>query len=257
MSTASTFVPALTSGIRTPPCTPKITMVQTPASRSTSAFALDNATDDELNSMEAMQLRQFILTARTSPYPASGVTTPSVNLLPSFSSLTSSSTPKIDRVCKLVTSVRVTTYLGSLDFMDSQTSFDSIFGNTPVMLRVTRRAVGSCATEETEYLATRINTYCDLCQLHLFCSIVKLQFVGTVDYDTHRMMHNIYLTLFELKLVYKSHGKLITLTPDTLYQQFIEFSPLLPPNATTSSFSLVTLFYNALSVELQETIRLS
>ena len=97
------------------------------------------------------------------------------------------------------------------------------------MLRVTRRAAGSCATEETEYLATRINTYCDLCQLHLFCSIVKLQFVGTVDYDTHRMMHNIYLTLFELKLVYKSHGKLITLTPDTLYQQFIELSPLLPP----------------------------
>ena len=123
----------------------------------------------------------------------------------------------------------MTIYLGSLDFMDSQTSFDSMFGNTPVMLRVTRRAAGSCATEETEYLATRINTYCDLCQLHLFCSIVKLQFVGTVDYDTHRMMHNIYLTLFELKLVYKSHGKLITLTPDTLYQQFIELSPLLPP----------------------------
>ena len=33
-------------------------------------------------------------------------------------------------------------------------------------------------------------------------------------------------------------------------------SPLLPPNATAWSFSFVTLFYNALSVELQESIRL-
>ena len=36
----------------------------------------------------------------------------------------------------------------------------------------------------------------------------------------------------------------------------IEFSPLLSPNATYWSFSLVILFYNALSVELQEEIRL-
>jgi len=139
----------------------------------------------------------------------------------------------MDRVRQSVTSVGVTTYVGSLDFLDSQASFDSIFRNTPVMLRVTRRATGSCATEETEYLAKRIKTYCDVCQLHLFCSIVNLQFVGTEDYDTHRMMHDIYLALSELKLVYKSQGKLVTLTPDTLYQQFIEFSPLLNPNATT------------------------
>ena len=71
------------------------------------------------------------------------------------------------------------------------------------------------------------------------------------------MMHDIYLALSELKLVYRSHGKLVALTPKTLYQQFIEFSPLLPPNTTAWSFSLVTLFYNALSVELQEAIRLA
>ena len=70
-------------------------------------------------------------------------------------------------------------------------------------------------------------------------------------------MHDIYLALSELKLVYESHEKLVTLTPDTLYQQFIELSSLLPPNATAWSFSLVTLFYNVLSVELQEAIRLA
>ena len=97
------------------------------------------------------------------------------------------------------------------------------------MLRVTRRAAGSCATEETEYLATKLNKYCDPCQLHLLYSVIKLQFDGIENYDTHRMMHDIYLALSELKLVYKSHGKLVTLIPVTLYQQFIEFSPSFPP----------------------------
>ena len=110
MSTAFTPAPSLTSGICTPLSTPKPTMVQIPTSRSTSTFALDNATDDELNSMNATQLCQFILNARLSPYPASGVTTPSVNLLPYFYSLISSSTPKMDRVRKSVASIGVTTY---------------------------------------------------------------------------------------------------------------------------------------------------
>ena len=70
------------------------------------------------------------------------------------------------------------------------------------------------------------------------------------------MMHDIYLALSSLKLESRVNGKTITFTPDSLYQRFIEFTPLLSPNATSWLFSLVTLFYNALSVELQESIRL-
>ena len=70
------------------------------------------------------------------------------------------------------------------------------------------------------------------------------------------MMHDIYLALSSLKLESRVNGKTITFTPDSLYQRFIEFTPLLSPNATSWLFSLVTLFYNALSVEFQESIRL-
>ena len=105
-------------------------------------------------------------------------------------------------------------------------------------------------------MASKITNYYDLCQLHLFCNIVKLQYIGTKTYDTHRMLHDIYLTLSDLKLVSKVNGKSISLTPNTLYQRFIESSPLLPLNATSWSFSIVAVFYNALNVELQEAIRL-
>ena len=182
--------------------------------------------------MDATQLGQFNLNARPSPYPASGVTIPSINLLPSFFSLTSSSTPKMDRVRKSIDSVGVTTYLGSLNFLDSLSSFDSIFGNTPVMLCVTRRAAGSCVTEGTKYLTTRINTYCDLCQLHLLCSIVKLQFVGTKNYDTHRMMHDIYLALSSWNLYTSLMGNLLhshrTHYTNNLLTYHPSFSPMRP-----------------------------
>ena len=89
--------------------------------------------------------------------------------------------------------------------------------------------------------------YCDICQLHLFCNIVKLQYIDTETYDTHRMLHDMYLTLTELKLVSKFNGKHIPLHP-TLYTNVF-------PNTITWSFSLIS-FYNALIVELQEAIRL-
>ena len=145
----------------------------------------------------------------------------------------------MNRVRQSVASVEVTTYLGLLDFLNSHASFDCIFGPPSVMLRVSKWAAGTRAIEETEYLATRLAKYFDICQLHLFCSIIEIQFVGTKNYDTHRMMHDIYLALSGLKLVFKHNGKRISLTPDMLYQRLIKFSFLLPANATAWSFSLV------------------
>ena len=146
--TASAPSPTLASNIYTPPSTPDPTMVKNPASRPTSAFTLNNATDGVLALMDVMQLRQFILDARPSSNPVSGVTTPIVNLLPSFIPLPSSSIPKMDRARKSIASVSVTTYLCSLDLLDSQANFDSIFGPNPIMLRVSKRTDGTRAIEE-------------------------------------------------------------------------------------------------------------
>ena len=70
-------------------------------------------------------------------------------------------------------------------------------------------------------------------------------------------MHDIYLSLSILKLESRVNRKTTYLKPDSLFQRFIEFTSLLFLNATSWSFSLVTIFYNALSIELQESIRLN
>ena len=124
------------------------------------------------------------------------------------------------------------------------------------MLRISKREAGTYAIEDTDYLESNLTEYCDLRQLSSFCNIVQLQYIGTKTYDNHRMLHDIHLVLSGLNLVSKVNGKTISLTPNILYQRFIEFSPLLSPNATAWYFILVTLFYNAFSVELLESIRL-
>ena len=68
------------------------------------------------------------------------------------------------------------------------------------------------------------------------------------------MISDILLTLSNLKLEYRFKGNLIQLAPDDLYRRCIQYLPLLPSDAMTWSFSLVTLFYHALPLNLHDTI---
>ena len=167
MSTVSTPAPTLISSIRTPLSTPKPTMVHIHASRSTSVFALGNVIDDQL--VESIySYRSSISLPRIRCYHTERQPFTFVFFSHPFFYSQNGLNSQIGCL-----------YQGDNipwfpDFLDSQAGFDYILGNTPVILRVTRRATGSYATEETEYLATQINKYCDLFQLHLFCSIIKL-----------------------------------------------------------------------------------
>ena len=69
----------------------------------------------------------------------------------------------MDRVRSSGALIGLTTYLGPVYCLDNQQSFDSVFGNTPVMLSVSKRAAGTCAIEDTDYLESKVEKYCDLC----------------------------------------------------------------------------------------------
>ena len=66
------------------------------------------------------------------------------------------------------------------------------------------------------------------------------------------MMSDISLSLSNLKLEFRYKGNVITLTPDDLYQHYTQYFILLPSDAMTLSFSLVTVFYHALSLDVQD-----
>ena len=72
------------------------------------------------------------------------------NRLLRFTSPSTSSTPKMDRVRFSGPSGRLTPYIKFIDFLDNQWSFDSFFDIKPVILRVSNREAGTCAIENTE-----------------------------------------------------------------------------------------------------------
>ena len=112
-------------------------------------------------------------------------------------------------------------YLRSVDFLNDQASFDSGFGINLVILRISKQKTGTCAIEDTDYLTKQLTDYCNLCQLHLFCSIFQLQVIGTKTYNIHCILHVIYLYLSGIKLVSKVNGKTISLTPRLLLLLFL------------------------------------
>ena len=134
-------------------------------------------------------------------------------------------------------------YTEPLNFLDDQQSFNNAFGNIPVMLLVSDRS--SRAIEDSKTLRSKILDLCSLSHLHIFCDIIQLQYVGTATYDSKQMMLNISLSLQNLKLEFSFIANVITLTPDDLYQRYIQYLYLLLSDVMTWLFSIVTLFYRA------------
>ena len=172
----------------------------------------------------------------------------------STTAATSSSTLKMNRIRYIVSSKGTMTYTGPLDFVDSQPRFDLYFEPNPTMLRLSFGKNNQCATEDTEYLAYKLLSFCNSCQLHLFCDLVQFQYVGTTSYDSQRMPANISIAFNSLTIVSTHRGRTVSLIPDNFYRRFIECLPLLSPITITWSFSLVTLFLNVLTSELQDAV---
>ena len=165
-------------------------------------------------------------------------------------------TPKMDRVRSVNSVPSVTTFMRPFDFLDSQSSSNLIFGLRPTMLRISKRGKKNCATEDTKYLAARLRKFIQSCQLHIFCDVVQLQYIGTKSYDSNKMLVDIYFALSSFKMVLHHKRRTISLTPDDLFSHFAEFLSLRSPNAMTWSLSLVALFFNILPQKLQEDVEL-
>ena len=148
----------------------------------------------------------------------------------------------MNRVHSINPSTRVMMFIGRLNFIDTQSSFDYILELHPSIIHIIPRNQRKTATEDNEYLPSKVLPFCNLCCLHMFCDSVHLKYIGTTSYDSQKKIVNISLALSNLKIVYNHRWRTISLTPDDLFSRYTDFLPLLSPNDLTWSFSLVTLF---------------
>ena len=164
-------------------------------------------------------------------------------------------TPKIDRVRSVAPSVGVIAFTAPLNFLNRQSSFNHTFGLDPIMIQIIKHSKRHCTTEETYYFASKDLAFCNIYRLRIFCNYVQLKFVGTTSYYSQKMLTDISFALSNLQMVYNHRGREFLLVPDDLFSRYTEFLPLFSPNALTWSFSLVTLFFHTLYLELQEAVR--
>ena len=135
------FQPAVV--IPTPSGTP---ITQSPVPNTPTSTTNTPADDTTRDGLGVTELRVLLLAARaahSSPLvtPFTAIVAPS-NLFLTFtptniSAVPSSSTVKMDRIRSVVTSRGSMTYTGPMNFLDSQDSFNLIFGSHPTILRLT------------------------------------------------------------------------------------------------------------------------
>ena len=117
-------------------------------------------------------------------------------------------------------------YTGTLSFIVNQAIFNDIFGSNPVMLIFITRSYHTIEVSST--LRLKILNLCSLFQLHIFCDIIQLQYVGTTTYNSNQTMSNIALALSNLEIEFHF---LIKLTPNDLYRRYIQYLLFLHSNA--------------------------
>ena len=159
------------------------------------------------------------------------------------------------RMSAVLTSTRSSgsSFFGTLDFLDSQSAFDLVFPR-PVPLSVTASPTG--ATVDSISLPISLEKFLDQCKFHLFIPIFRSDYVGTFARDDAASLQATVTALKKLAMSsrHPSSGAWINLHPDEVFAAYSNLIPLLPFKVSVWGLNLVTQYFDALSVELQDAL---
>ncbi len=180
-------------------------------------------------------------------------------------SASSSSAPKMAKLIELSKGGRGShvgdySYFGTLEFVDDQDCFDSVFGQHPIMLRVTDQSTAAAsgrvtASVDSTSAAEELHAYLERCEFDAFVALCEADYVGIVDKDhEQRATQEVCKRILQLKQVFKParSNTVTTLHPAKLFDRYLVHVSALPDDASTWSIFLCRSFYDALTIELKE-----
>jgi hypothetical protein len=129
-------------------------------------------------------------------------------------------------------------YYGTLDFLDTQSCFDSTFPHATPLL-VSSATLGTIVVDSVA-VATTINTFVGQCKFQLFIPIFRTGYIGTADRNDAASLHATVQAIKKLAMSYRNpvSGHWVNLTP-TIY---------LPSTQPSLPFSPTTVNYGASSL---------
>jgi hypothetical protein len=142
------------------------------------------------------------------------------------------------------------TYLGSLNFLDDQDTFNSVF---PAPLPLDKNGQPCDRTCSTS-VSSRIKDFLGCCELDLFADILRLDYVGSDSATSPKTIHRISDHLSRLSIIYQSCGQTHTCRVDDLFKKYLSEVPVLPNDTRLWGFTLTNYFWSALPEEMQSRI---
>ena len=146
-------------------------------------------------------------------------------------------------------------YFGSLEFLDSQSEFDRTFPNPiPLIIPPSTSNRSVPLSIDSASVSTVIHSFIDQCKFQVFLPIFRSDYVGTANRDDAASLHATVQSLKKYSMSFRNptSGQWTNLTPDELFAEYANLTPLLPPDVSLWGLNLVTQFHDALSLDLQE-----
>jgi hypothetical protein len=145
-------------------------------------------------------------------------------------------------------------FYGSLDFLDAQTSFDTVFPHpSPILLSLT---TAGTPTIDTTTISSTINTFANRCKFELFIPLFRTDYVGTAGHDDTASLYATVQAIKKLSMSYRhpQTGSWVNWTPDELFAAYGTLIPLLPSRVQLWGFNLVNQYHDSLSPDIQDLI---
>jgi hypothetical protein len=145
-------------------------------------------------------------------------------------------------------------YYGTLDFLYTQSCFNSTFPHATPLL-VSSATLGTSVVDSVA-VDTTINAFVHQCKFQLFIPIFRTDYAGTADRNDAASLHATVQAINKLAISYRNpvSGHWVNLTPGDLFAKYSALTPLLSDNVQLWGLNLVTQFHDGLTPDLQDMI---
>ena len=130
--------------------------------------------------------------------------------------------------------------------MNSQEEFNTILGIQPRMYHAFEQ------DEEDNDAWRKLKQFVNACQLDIFISVCRMEYIGTDTADTTFYVQEVCNDIPQLPQVRKyGKGRTFTDTPDDLYQRHLNHEVILQYNATSWSLQIPPTYLSVLEDKLR------
>jgi hypothetical protein len=168
--------------------------------------------------------------------------------------------PSIRKYLTNLASLQDPSFCGSLDFLDTQSLFDTVFpplARRPIFVVKPALAPPITLLDTDAQVSDAIQACTSECRMLVFKAVIRLDYIGHHDPASANHLQVTVKRLRNLSLKFNIRGVTVHGNPDMLFDKYLALTPLLPAaHLNIGGINLFTQFWHALGEPLTRRIAL-